>query len=220
MGLSGRRHLSKLGVDCRMDSYKIYFQFATGAVTNQQFSLKRLAVMGVYKTIETIKQAIMPKFNEIKIFRRHVVLVAPEVHWNTGNIGRTCLGAEAVLHLIKPLGFSLDDRQVKRAGLDYWPKVPLRVWDDFDQFVCTMQPAEGEMVLMTKNGARPYWQMPILQRIIMVFGSETKGLPEPILERYGNHTYYIPIQSHIRCLNLSTAVGITLYENVRQWATK
>ena len=160
----------------------------------------------------------MQKFHEIKTFRRHVVLVAPEVHWNTGNIGRTCLGAEAVLHLIEPLGFSLDDRQVKRAGLDYWSKVPLQVWDDFDHFIGEMEPAEDEMVLMTKNGVRPFWQMPFSQRIIMVFGSETKGLPIPILERYASHTFFIPIQSHIRCLNLSTAVGIALYENVRQWA--
>jgi tRNA (cytidine/uridine-2'-O-)-methyltransferase len=161
---------------------------------------------------------IMQELNELKNFRRHVVLVAPEVHWNTGNIGRTCLGAEAVLHLIKPLGFSLDDRQVKRAGLDYWPKVPLRVWDDFDHFIRELEPVEDELVLMTKNGTRPYWQMPFPQRIIMVFGSETRGIPAPILERYGNRTFYIPIQSHIRCLNLSTAVGIALYENVRQWA--
>jgi len=160
------------------------------------------------------------KNNEIKTFRRHVVLVAPEVHWNTGNIGRTCLGTEAMLHLIKPLGFSLDDRQVKRAGLDYWPKVPLKVWETFDQFVRRMTPAEDEMVLMTKNGARPFWEMPSPQRIIMVFGSETNGLPASILERYEHRTYYIPIQSCIRCLNLSTAVGIALYENVRQWAMR
>ena len=157
---------------------------------------------------------------EINAFQRHVVLVAPEVHWNTGNIGRTCLGAEAMLHLIKPLGFSLADRQVKRAGLDYWSKVPLRVWEDFNEFINSMEPAEDEIVLMTKSGVRPYWQMPWAQRKIMVFGSETKGLPAPILRRYENQTYYIPIQPNIRCLNLSTAVGITIYENVRQWAIR
>ena len=83
-----------------------------------------------------------------------------------------------------------------------------------------MTPAEDEMVLMTKNGARPFWEMPSPQRIIMVFGSETNGLPASILERYEHRTYYIPIQSCIRCLNLSTAVGIALYENVRQWAMR
>lgn len=154
--------------------------------------------------------------HDIASYCRHVVLVAPEVHWNTGNIGRTCLGAGAALHLIKPLGFSLNDRQVKRAGLDYWPKVALSVWDDFDQFLGAMAPGEHEIALMTKNGAKPYWQIPVPRRIFMVFGSETKGLPASILERYGNHTFFIPIESHIRCLNLSTAVGIALYENVRR----
>lgn len=153
-----------------------------------------------------------------KLYRRHVVLVAPEVHWNTGNVGRTCLGAGAMLHLIRPLGFSLDDRQVKRAGLDYWPKVPLRVWDDFNQFLAGMKPAREQLVLLTKRGRRPFWQMPLPAQLFMVFGSETKGLSASILERYPDQTYYIPIQSDIRCLNLSTAVGITLYENVRQWA--
>ncbi len=153
-------------------------------------------------------------------YRRHVVLVSPEVHWNTGNIGRTCLGAGAALHLVKPLGFSLSDRQVKRAGLDYWPKVPLKVWDDFDQFISAMEPAGHELALMTKSGAEPYWQMPVCQRIFMVFGSETKGLPASILEQYGGHTYFIPIESGIRCLNLSTAVGIALYDNVRRCSSR
>lgn len=150
--------------------------------------------------------------------RRHVVLVAPEVHWNTGNIGRTCLGAGAMLHLIRPLGFSLDDRQVKRAGLDYWPKVDLKVWDDFDRFLDQMQVQPTEVTLFTKSGRHPFWLMPKMNRIFLVFGSETMGLPPSILDRYTNQTYRIPIQGDIRCLNLSTAVGIALYENVRQWA--
>jgi tRNA (cytidine/uridine-2'-O-)-methyltransferase len=158
--------------------------------------------------------------HETQAFHRHVVLVAPEVHWNTGNVGRTCLGAGAMLHLIKPLGFSLEDRRVKRAGLDYWSNVPLRVWDDFNQFVEYMAPSDEEIVLLTKNGARPYWQMPSSPRLFLVFGSETRGLPASLLERYGQCTYHIPICSQIRCLNLSTAVGIALYENVRQWAMR
>jgi tRNA (cytidine/uridine-2'-O-)-methyltransferase len=149
-------------------------------------------------------------------FQRHVVLVAPEVHWNTGNIGRTCLGADAWLHLIRPLGFSLDDRRVKRAGLDYWPKVKLSLWDDFEHFLRGMQPETHEMGLLTKGGAHPYWQLPATPRIFLVFGSETRGLPQPLLERYAAQTYYIPIRSDIRCLNLSTAVGIALYDSLRR----
>ena len=151
--------------------------------------------------------------------RRHVVLVAPEVHWNTGNIGRTCLGAGAMLHLIRPLGFSLDDRHVKRAGLDYWAKVTLKVWDDFDQFLTHMAVHPVEVALFTKSGRHPFWQMPKPDRIFMIFGSETKGLPPSILDGYPDQTYRIPIESDIRCLNLSTSVGIALYENVRQWAS-
>jgi tRNA (cytidine/uridine-2'-O-)-methyltransferase len=148
-------------------------------------------------------------------FERHVVLVAPEVHWNTGNIGRTCLGADAVLHLIHPLGFSLEDRQVKRAGLDYWHKVQLQVWDDFAHWKTAMQPEDDEVALFTKTGLRPYWKMPSPRRIFLLFGSETQGMPEEILTRFKDRTFRIPIQPCIRCLNLSTAVGIALYESLR-----
>lgn len=149
-------------------------------------------------------------------FERHVVLVAPEVHWNTGNIGRTCLGAGARLHLVRPLGFSLESRQVKRAGLDYWPKVQPAIWDDFEGFMAGMQPGEGELALLTKGGSRSHWQLPVPRRLFLVFGSETGGLPADLLESFTAHTYRIPIHGDIRSLNLSTAVGIVLYESLRQ----
>jgi tRNA (cytidine/uridine-2'-O-)-methyltransferase len=146
---------------------------------------------------------------------RHVVLVAPEIHWNTGNIGRTCLGAGARLHLIRPLGFSLDSRQVKRAGLDYWDRVSLDLWDSFDAFEKAMNPAAGEMVLFTKGGSRLFWEMPIQPRMFLVFGSETGGLPEDIRSRYPAACFRIPMTGAIRSLNLSTAAGIALYESLR-----
>ena len=148
---------------------------------------------------------------------RHIVLVAPEVHWNTGNIGRTCLGAQAFLHLIKPLGFSLNSRQVKRAGLDYWPKVKLAVWDDFKEFRNRLNPQKDEVALITKKGDNPFWSMPSPDRLFLLFGSETKGLPESILSMYPDGRYYIPISDEIRSLNLSTAVGIVLYESLRSF---
>jgi tRNA (cytidine/uridine-2'-O-)-methyltransferase len=148
-------------------------------------------------------------------WERHVVLVAPEVHWNTGNIGRTCLGARARLHLIEPLGFSLDDKHVKRAGLDYWPKVKLRVWDDFQTFYERMRPAENETALFTKNASESFWTMKPPRRLFLIFGSETKGLPPEISSRFADRAYHIPITRDIRCLNLSTAVGIALYESLR-----
>jgi tRNA (cytidine/uridine-2'-O-)-methyltransferase len=146
---------------------------------------------------------------------RHVVLVAPEIHWNTGNIGRTCLAAGAFLHLIKPLGFSLDSREVQRAGLDYWEKVKVTLWDDLDGFFREMSPQDGEVAVFSKKGTRSFWSLPCVSRLFLVFGSETRGLSEDILDRYASATYYIPISAETRSLNLSTAAGIALYESLR-----
>jgi len=153
-------------------------------------------------------------------FERHIVLVAPEVHWNTGNIGRTCLGAGAFLHLIKPLGFSLESRELKRAGLDYWHKIKLSIWDDFNSFQEKMAPKKDEVALFTKNGSKPFWSMPSPARLFLFFGSETKGLPKTIISMYKHATYHIPITNEIRCLNLSTTVGIVLYESLRRYPIK
>ena len=150
-----------------------------------------------------------------KNIERHVVLVAPDIPGNTGSIGRNCLGADACLHLIKPLGFSLEDREMKRAGLDYWHRVKLTIWEDIESFEEKMDPQKNEMVLFTKNGAKPLWDMPSPARLFLVFGSETKGLPQTIVSRYKYATYQIPITNEIRSLNLSTAVGIALYESLR-----
>ncbi len=153
--------------------------------------------------------------NHGRQLERHVVLVAPEIHWNTGNIGRTCLATGAFLHLIKPLGFSLDSREVLRAGLDYWEKVKLTLWNDFDEFLKKMVPQDGELAVFSKRGAKSFWTMPAAKRLFLVFGSETKGLPPDIPKAYPESTYRIPISNDIRCLNLSTAVGIGLYESLR-----
>ena len=149
--------------------------------------------------------------------QRHVVLVSPDIHWNTGNIGRTCLGTGTTLHLIKPLGFSLDSRWVKRAGLDYWQDVDLKIWDTFQRFLKTVAPETNEIFLFSKNGTKPFWSMPMMKRMFLIFGSETKGLPPSILDTFSSAVYYIPITHHIRSLNLSSAVGIVLYETLRSF---
>jgi tRNA (cytidine/uridine-2'-O-)-methyltransferase len=146
---------------------------------------------------------------------RHVVLIAPDVHWNTGNIGRTCIGVDAFLHLIKPIGFSLESREVKRAGLDYWHQVKLSVWEDFNHFISGVGPEKEEIALFSKNGRRSFREMPSLKRLFLVFGSETQGIPQKILDQHQNATYYIPISKAIRCLNLSTSVGVVLFESLR-----
>ena len=153
--------------------------------------------------------------NEKENLERHIVLVAPEIHWSTGNIGRTCLGLDAWLHLIEPLGFSLESREVKRAGLDYWPEIKLRVWADFEAFLTHAAPRDGELAVFSKTGPRPYWNMPPRRRMFLVFGSETKGLPRPLLHRYKTVSYHVPTNRKIRSLNLSTVVGIALYESIR-----
>ncbi len=147
---------------------------------------------------------------------RHIVLVEPEIHWNTGNVGRTCLGAGAHLHLIHPLGFSLDSRQVKRAGLDYWDKVSLLTWNSFSEFATSMEVLDRQVAVFSKMGARPFWNMPQDQdRLFLIFGSETRGLSPEILDQYPGNVYHIPTNCEIRSLNLSTAAGIALYESLR-----
>ena len=148
----------------------------------------------------------------------HVVLVHPEIHWNTGNAGRTCLAAGAVLHLIEPLGFSLNERQVKRAGLDYWEHVDPRVWRSWDAFEKEL-PTLGNPYFFSAKAKRLFWDVPLdgPSDVILIFGGETTGLPLELHERYGDRFVGMPILSpHVRSLNLSTAVAIALYEVIRQ----
>ena len=148
----------------------------------------------------------------------HVVLVHPEIHWNTGNAGRTCLACGATLHLIEPLGFSLDERQVRRAGLDYWEHVDLRVWPDWTTFERDL-PSIGVPFFFSTKATRPLWDAPLggPADVVLIFGRETGGLPEDLHQRYGDRFVSMPMQSpRVRSLNLSTSVGIALYEVLRQ----
>src|SRR6187401_2487657 len=115
----------------------------------------------------------------------HVVLVHPEIHWNTGNAGRTCLATGAKLHLIEPLGFSLDEREVKRAGLDYWEHVDVRLWSDWDTFEKNL-PSLGEPFFFSARATRSFWGARFASErgVVLVFGSESTGLPPELLERY------------------------------------
>ena len=148
----------------------------------------------------------------------HVVLVHPEIHWNTGNAGRTCLAAGATLHLVEPLGFSLDEREVKRAGLDYWEHVDLRVWPSWEALERAL-PALGEPYFFSTKSTRLVWDAPLGEPadVVLVFGRETGGLPADLHERYGDRFVKMPIASPlVRSLNLSTSVGIAVYEVLRQ----
>jgi tRNA (cytidine/uridine-2'-O-)-methyltransferase len=148
----------------------------------------------------------------------HVVLVHPEIHWNTGNAGRSCLAVGATLHLIEPLGFSLDERQVRRAGLDYWEHVDLRVWPRWGEFEAAL-PSLGEPFFFSTKGSTAMWDAPLgaAPDIVLIFGRETGGLPPDVVERHRDRLLSLPILSpQVRSLNLSTCVGIALYEVLRQ----
>jgi tRNA (cytidine/uridine-2'-O-)-methyltransferase len=148
----------------------------------------------------------------------HVVLVHPEIHWNTGNAGRTCLAAGATLHLIEPLGFSLDEREVKRAGLDYWEHVDVRVWPSWDAFEREL-PVLGEPYFFSTKATQLLWDAPLgaSGSVVLVFGRETGGLPADLHERYQDRFVAMPILSPlVRSLNLSTSVAIAVYEVLRQ----
>ena len=145
----------------------------------------------------------------------HVVLIEPEIPPNTGNIGRLCLAAGAHLHLVKPLGFSLENRELKRAGLDYWKEVRVRVWESFAEVQAAQPPAARFFFLTTKT-RRAYWEAAFRDGDFLVFGRETKGLPEALLAAHEERLLTIPMTAQARSLNLATAVGIVLYEAVRQ----
>jgi tRNA (cytidine/uridine-2'-O-)-methyltransferase len=144
----------------------------------------------------------------------NVVLVEPEIPPNTGNIGRLCLATRSTLHLVKPLGFSLDDRELQRAGLDYWPEVRLQLWDSFDALL-RAQPAGTRYFLLTTKSKRAYHEVRFQEADFLVFGRETKGLPEDLLRANADNCITIPMHG-TRSLNLATAVAIVLFEAVRQ----
>ena len=145
----------------------------------------------------------------------HVVLVEPEIPPNTGNIGRLCVAAGATLHLVHPLGFQINDRELKRAGLDYWPHLALREWPNWDAFSAACRAPERCFFLTTK-ASQSYLTQHFEPGDYLVFGRETRGLPEGLLATNAERTLTIPMAPEARSLNLATAVGIVLYEARRQ----
>ena len=139
-------------------------------------------------------------------------------HGNTGNIARTCAATGAKLHLVRPLGFSLDDKYVKRAGLDYWDKLEIEEHDSFEKFLEQYQPTKYPMFFVTTKGKSIYSSdlYQGLKEVFVVFGKETKGLPEDTLKKYIKKTIRIPMKTQLRSLNLSNSVAIVVYEVLRQ----
>lgn len=149
----------------------------------------------------------------------HIVLLEPEIPANTGNIGRTCVGMRSKLHLIRPLGFSLSDKRMKRAGLDYWKSLDLSVHDSFHDWWSSV-PDKKRVFFLSTKGKRPVNEVSFRKGDFLVFGSETRGINERILKENTENVLTIPcLESEFRSLNLSNAVAIVAYEVVMQLRT-
>ncbi|MCL1883604.1 MAG: tRNA (cytidine(34)-2'-O)-methyltransferase [Defluviitaleaceae bacterium] len=144
----------------------------------------------------------------------HIVLHQPEIPHNTGAIGRTCLMTNSNLHLIRPYGFFLDEKSLKRSGLDYWDKINVCEYDDFGEFL--IKNPHGRFFFVETDGGKLYTDIRYKADDYLIFGSETIGLPKEILQEYSESVIRIPMSGEERSLNLSVAVGIVLYESLRQ----
>lgn len=145
----------------------------------------------------------------------HIVLVEPEIPPNTGSIARLCGATDTILDLVHPLGFKIDDKHLKRAGLDYWPQVRINHWPSLDDYLAEQD--EKTLYFLTTKSKRSYTEARFQPGAKLIFGRETKGLPEDILRLYSDRCLTIPMSNpHIRSLNLAMAAGIVLYEALRQ----
>lgn len=144
----------------------------------------------------------------------NIVLIEPEIPMNTGNIGRLSLASGSTLHLVKPFGFELSDKRVKRAGLDYWQHISLKIYESVEEFFELNK--DKKMVFFSSHGKKPFWEIPFTDELFMVFGKESVGLSSEIIDNNAESVYKIPIYSeHIRSLNLANAVSIVVYEGIR-----
>lgn len=149
---------------------------------------------------------------------QNIVLIEPEIPNNTGNIGRLCLATNSTLHLVKPFGFELSDKKLKRAGLDYWPHLNLKIYESLEDFL--KQNDNATFAFFSSHAEQPYWNVPFDQNPFLVFGKESVGLPKELLAQYPNSQYKIPLfHEKIRSLNLANAVAISVYEGIRQLQT-
>lgn len=145
----------------------------------------------------------------------NIVLVEPEIPNNTGNIGRLSLATGSVLHLVKPFGFELNDTRLKRAGLDYWQHLSVHIYENLAEF---LEKHKGKkLIYLSSHGTKNHWDIPFEENMFLVFGKESVGLPTTLTKSNQEKLYSIPMYSqHIRSLNLANAVGVIVYEGLRQ----
>jgi len=148
----------------------------------------------------------------------NIVLLEPEIPANTGNIGRSCLATASALHLIHPLGFRLDDKNIKRAGMDYWAELDVRHYDNFDDFISRSQPPV--LFLTSSKVKRCYTEVSYPPDAFIMFGSEGGGIPQKILDLYPDTCVRLPMVPGVRCINLASSVAAVLYEALRQQGFK
>ena len=155
---------------------------------------------------------------EDETMKLNIVLVEPEIPQNTGNIARTCAATGAKLHLVYPLGFDISEKAVKRAGLDYWDKLEIEEHESFEKFLEKYKPEDNNMFFVTTKGKHVYSEPNYnkMDEVFLLFGKETKGLPEDILLKYIDKTIRIPMRTTLRSLNLSNSVSIVVYDVLRQ----
>lgn len=152
-------------------------------------------------------QNMNPKLN--------IVLIEPEIHTNTGNIGRLSLASGATLHLVKPLGFEITDARLKRAGLDYWQHIDLKIYENTASFF--EQHSDKQMVFLSSHGKKSHYDIEFKDNMFLIFGKESVGLPKELINKNADHLFRIPIMSElIRSLNLANAVAVVVYEGLRQ----
>ena len=145
-----------------------------------------------------------------------IVLINPDIPWNAGNIGRTCVATGTELCFVGKMGFNLSDKEIRRSGLDYWQFLKYSVHKDFDAFLATLPPAP-ELFFFSTKGKKSYWEGSYSESSVLVFGAETAGFPDWMYEKYADRLYSIPMWSdRMRSLNLSTSAGVALYEALRQ----
>ena len=145
----------------------------------------------------------------------NIVLIEPEIPNNTGNIGRLSLASGATLHLVKPFGFELSDSRVKRAGLDYWQHVDLKIYESVEEFFSTH--SDKKKAFLSSHGTKSVYDIPFEDEMFLIFGKESVGLSDEIANKNSDNLYQIPIYSdHIRSLNLANAVSVVVYEGLRQ----
>ncbi|PWH81775.1 tRNA (uridine(34)/cytosine(34)/5-carboxymethylaminomethyluridine(34)-2'-O)-methyltransferase TrmL [Algibacter marinivivus] len=144
----------------------------------------------------------------------NIVLIEPEIPNNTGNIGRLALASGSNLHLVKPFGFTIDDTRLKRAGLDYWQHLSVTYYENIEEF---FKINKGKtMAFLSSHGSKNHWNIPFEDNMFLVFGKESVGLPKPLLKKYENQLFKIPLYSkHVRSLNLANAVSIVIYEGLK-----